>query len=195
MILDVCCGALKIYNGMADSLLETDELITIDKRKGDFSFKRDCNWGKSEVIVRPRVVADMRYLPFKDKSIKAIVCDPPHLDCTLESNLGIYYGSWDVSETVRTLRNANLEFSRVLEDNGFLLLKIMNERKNIFLTLLNQFTFFLPIQLKRPRGSFAKKKAEVDGALWLIGSKKPVSQPELEVMPQKVLCYSEIEKR
>jgi hypothetical protein len=162
MILDACCGSLKIYNGWYSKL--GDEFVTVDKRHGDFSFKRESNWGKSEVIVKPTVCADVRYLPFKEASFTGIICDPPHLKTSETSNLGIYYGSWDQYEAIRHLR--------VLTKDGFLLLKIMGDRKNIYLELLKHFNFFLPIQLKRPRGCFGKEKGEVDGALWMMGIHK-----------------------
>lgn len=196
MILDACCGSLKIYNGWFGNLGE--EFITVDKRHGDFSFKKEGNWGKSIVIVKPTVCADVRYLPFKDGVFSGIICDPPHLECSATSNLGIYYGSWSETDTIQHLRFMDPEFCRVLSDKGFLFLKIMGDRKNIYLELMKHFNFFLPIQLKRPRGCFGKSKGEVDGALWMIATKQvtpkettwEVVSPEEVVNPFQ-LCYSE----
>lgn len=187
LILDACCGSLKIYNGWFGNLGE--EFITVDKRRGDFSYKKASNWGKSEVIVKPTVCADVRYLPFKDGVFSGIVCDPPHLKCGEESNLGIYYGSWSEEDTVKHLRFMDPEFHRVLIGNGFLFLKIMADRKNIYLSLLKHFNFFLPIQLKRPRGCFGKTKGEVDGALWMIASRreKPAEIAWEVIPPEEVV--------
>jgi hypothetical protein len=200
MILDACCGSLKIYNGWFGNLGE--EFITVDKRHGDFSFKKEGNWGKSEVIVKPTVCADVRYLPFKDGVFNGIVCDPPHLECSATSNLGIYYGSWSETDTIRHLRLMDPEFDRVLTQSGFLFLKIMADRKNIYLTLLKHFNFFLPIQLKRPRGCFGRNKGEVDGALWMIANKRlapketvwEVIPPEEIVNPFMVFNSEKVEK-
>jgi SAM-dependent methyltransferase len=174
VILDVCCGSEKIYQGLQKNLHE--EFITVDLRRGDFSYEGRGSWSKSTISVNPIVLADMRFLPFRDGIFHGLVCDPPHLKLAKQSKLIAYYGSWDIYDAIRTVRLANAEFARVLEPNGFLLLKIMQDRKNIYIELLKAFTFFLPIQLKRPRGSFHNPKDEIDGALWLIGQvKKPLA--------------------
>lgn len=168
LILDACCGAMKIYNGYHTKLVENEELITIDKRRGDFSYD-----SSNKVIVKPTIVADIRHLPLKDGCVDAINCDPPHLDLGTnyeKSYLYCKYGSWTVDETVNHLRFMDGEFSRVLKDNGFLFLKIMGERKNIYQEMLKHFQFFLPIQVFRRLGKMDSPRM-MDGALWLIGFK------------------------
>jgi hypothetical protein len=177
IILDVCCGAMKIYNGYHTELVKNGTLISIDKRRGDFSYN-DAN----KVIVKPTIIADAKYLPIKDECVTAIVCDPPHFDLgTSCENSYLYckYGSWTVEETVSNLRSMDPEFARVLQVNGFLFLKIMSERKNIYQTLLKHFFFFLPIQVYRRRGN-----VEVDGAIWLHGFKlSQLPETTWEVVP------------
>jgi len=192
MILDACCGSLKIYNKWHKNI--GDDFISIDKRKGDFSYKYESNYAKSEIIIKPHVLADMRFLPFKEGCFDGIVCDPPHFDFKCETGFWAKkYGTWSDSELIRTLRAADPEFARVLKSNGFLFLKIMTERKNIYLELLRHFIFFLPIQLKRPRGAIAKNLPDVDSAVWYIGCKceerQKVSFPF--DMPLLAACESE----
>jgi len=179
LILDACCGSLKIYNGLVNSLMDSGEFITVDKRKGDFSYKSENNFCKNEVIVKPIVLADMRFLPFKEGAFSAIVFDPPHLKCGATSNMFMYYGSWSMEDAVRHLRFVDSEFSRVLSKNGFLFLKTMCDRKNLYREMLKHFQFFLPIQLKRPRGTYKSPKYDADGALWLIGYKVNFTSSEI----------------
>lgn len=195
MILDACCGGQKIYNGFADSIIKDGSLVSIDIRKGTFVAKREKGWCDNVVKVKPTIIADIKFLPFKDEVFSSIVFDPPHVKCGKTSILYAYYGSWDQTDAIRALRLVDPEFNRVLEEKGFLFLKIMCDRKNIYLELLRHFKFFLPIQLKRPRGSFKNPKPDADGALWLIGLKKLVTQPELEVMPQITVFNSEKKKK
>lgn len=167
MILDTCVGSEKIYQKWHKN--ENLTFIGIDIRKGDFSFQNETQYVITEVKVKPTVLADMRFLPFKDKSFDCIVCDPPHLKCGEKSFMNKSYGSWSQTDVIRTLRLANSEFARVLKQNGMLLLKIMRDRINTYKEMLKSFSFFLPIQLKRPRGSFKNPKGDVDGALWMVG--------------------------
>jgi len=50
MILDACCGSLKMYKGAVDSLIANGEFVTVDRRKGDFSYEGEKNWGIHHVI-------------------------------------------------------------------------------------------------------------------------------------------------
>jgi SAM-dependent methyltransferase len=179
LILDVCCGSEKIYQGYQKNL--GDSFIAIDIRKGDFSYKRKNDWATHKIIVEPTVLADMRYLPFKDESIDAIVFDPPHLKCGENSYSYAYYGSWSQSDTTKMTNLVNVEFSRVLKPDTFLFLKTMGDRREIYEALFKSFVFFLPMQLKRPRGTFKNPKPDADGAIWLIGCKKEKKQTDFSL--------------
>ena len=124
MILDTCCGAEKIYQGK-QSQLSDSKYITIDVRKGDFSYKSVGSIAETKIIVNPVVLADMRYLPFKNNIFDTIVCDPPHMDCGLTGFMGKAWGSWGQQETIDIMKMANVEFSRVLKSSGSLILKVM----------------------------------------------------------------------
>ena len=193
MILDACCGALKMYDGLVNDLFDSGEFITIDKRKGDFSYQRENDFCKHEIIVKPLVLADMRFLPFKDGSMDGIVCDPPHLKCGDKSYSFAYYGSWSQEDVLNNLRVVDPEFSRVLRDGGFLFLKIMNDRKEVYLGMLKHFSFFLPIQIKRRNGKFKDLKEYTDGAIWLIGYK--LKQPKITKLLAQLRLEAPLENR
>ena len=174
MILDACCGAMKMYDGWHKKL--GDELITIDIRKGDFSYYSPYGWnpqkqGFTEVIVRPTVKADMKYLPFRENIFDAVIFDPPHLDVGKGSNLDKLYGSWTRTECIKTLVAVNEEFKRVLKPRGFIIMKVRRKYFfSIFEPLLTNFCFFLPIE--RRSGAYHKKDGKHRRILWAIGQLK-----------------------
>jgi ubiquinone/menaquinone biosynthesis C-methylase UbiE len=175
MILDVCVGGEKIYQRWQENL--GDEFLSIDIRKGDYSYQTKASVAKVPVVVKPKVLADMKYLPFKDGSMDSIVCDPPHMDCGLTGFMAKAWGSWDQKETVATLKVANKEFSRVLKPHGTLILKIMPNLWPTYKKLLSNFIFFLPIQSVRAQGCMKPKELRF-AAFWAIGTNNP--QPNLE---------------
>jgi len=174
MILDATIGSRKIYRGLDKRI--NGELIGIDVRKGDFSIDEPTKWAKQEVIIKPTILADMKYLPFKAEAFHLIVFDPPHTEAGLNSWLYNYYGSWTEHERILTLRKANKEFARVLKQNGFLILKVMPDQLQLTEYLLNNFTFFLPIYTYRSRGSYSDPQGKQKGAIWAIGLKNPVKE-------------------
>jgi tRNA G10 N-methylase Trm11 len=169
LILDACCGAEKIYQSWNKGLGEN--FISMDIRKGDFSYTSENNWTRNKVVIKPTVLASMKALPFKDNVFDGIVCDPPHLKCGENSHMNKYYGSWSQTDIIRTMREANLEFARVMRSSATLVLKILPEQFPLYQTLLNKFCFYLPIYTKRLRGSMKNPKGEKDAALWAIGLK------------------------
>jgi len=170
MILDVCCGAEKMYHG-AQEALNDGKFITMDIRKGDFSFKTKASVAKVPVVVKPMILADMRYLPFKDDVFDVIVCDPPHMDCGLTGFSGKAWGSWNQRETIDIMKLADAEFSRCLRPRGTLILKVMADIMPRFQKMLKSFSFFLPIQTVRARGCMTSKESR-KAALWFIAIKE-----------------------
>lgn len=166
-VLDACCGLEKMYHGLQKGL--GDNFITIDIRKGDYSYK-SINHPK-KIIISPMIIAKMDSLPFKPGCFDIILCDPPHMNCGLTGFMGKTWGSWNHKETVTTMSLANIEFSRCLKPTGMLILKIMGDRKELYLQLLDRFMFFLPIQTIRARG-FIHTQQETEGAIWYIGIQK-----------------------
>ena len=146
MILDATVGAGSIYAGWNKKL--GDRLVGIDIRKGDFSYKFSANWSRNRIIVRPTVLADMKYLPFPDRLFEAVIFDPPHIAAGLTGWIGKRYGSWTQRTTIQTLRAVDKEFKRVLRPGGLLILKIIPRGFLLYETLLKNFIFFLPIQTR-----------------------------------------------
>ena len=183
MILDVTVGARKLYHGWDKNL--GDELIGIDIRKGDFSIEDEHHWAKAEVIIHPTVLADMRWLPFRENIFDCIIFDPPHMECGLTSWLGKYYGRWTQSESIQITRKANEEFKRVLRPRGLLVLKVMPKQFRTYEAVLKNFVFFLPITTYRARGAYGKEFRKQEGALWAIAQAKQLdflkSKGDLEV--------------
>jgi len=170
LILDACVGSAKMYKGR-EKLLK-DNFISIDIRKGDFSYKPEQTVAPIPIIIKPTILADMKYLPFKDKTFNVIICDPPHLIGNEKSFMCKEYGYWkNKNQRVSTFYKANIEFARVLKDNGMLILKIMPDQINSYEQLLTNFIFYLPIQTIRDRGCMSSKEAKL-AAIWLIGIKK-----------------------
>jgi len=158
-----------MYRGMIEGLINSSDFIPIDKRQGDFSY--DGERGRCNVVVKPKVLADMRFLPFIDGSMDAIFFDPPHAKFGTTSRYIKYYGSWSQEETIFHLRFVDLEFARVLHEGGFLFLKIMGDREEIYRGMLKHFSFICPIQLNRTRGSYKNPNGNIDGAIWWICQK------------------------
>lgn len=177
IVLDACVCAEKIYHGWQDKL--NGDFIGIDIRKGNFSHKYPSNYTEIKVIIKPTVLADMKFLPFQDSSIDSIVFDPPHMDCGLTGFMAKSWGSWTQSETIRTLRVVNDEFSRVLKVPGTIVLKIMPRSFPLYETLLKNFVFYLPIQTKRSIGAW-KNKQDREAALWAVGMKKDIAFASLD---------------
>ena len=166
MILDVCCGAEKIYHGAQENLND-GKFITMDIRKGDFSYQTKASVAKVPVVVKPMILADMRYLPFKDGVFDVIVCDPPHMDCGLTGFMAKAWGSWNQRETIDIMKLADVEFSRCLKPQGTLILKVMADIMPRFQKMLKSFTFFLPIQTVRAQGCMISKESR-KAELWYI---------------------------
>jgi len=166
LILDATLGSKRIYHGWDKKINEN--LVGIDIRRGNFSYKTKSMWTTTKVDIEPTVLADMTFLPFRDHSFNLIVFDPPHTEFGLNSFMNLVYGSWTQTHTIRTLRLCNEEFSRVLRPPGILILKVQPKSFPLYETLLKNFCFFLPIQTKRARGLFMKKEKEQDAALWAI---------------------------
>jgi len=167
-VLDVCCGAEKMYHGMQERL--AGDHITMDIRHGDDSYESE-NQTRLEITIDSDVIANMRAMPFKDGVFNVVVCDPPHMKCGLTGFMGKKWGSWNQQDTIDTMHIANTEFSRVLKIGGTLILKIMPDLVGRYEKMLTSFIFYLPIQTVRPNGRGMSKESR-NAAIWLIGVKR-----------------------
>ena len=169
MILDACCGALMMYHGWEKKL--GDDFVYIDVRKQETQdYGKIVVYKRAIKAIKPLILADMRYLPFKDGIFDAVIADPPHLDISLGAYMAMKYGSWKMRDIVRHMRAANVEFTRVLKPNGILLLKIMAEKFQVYEYLLSNFTFFLPIEYE----SKSHHSSETVG--WYVATLKAETQ-------------------
>lgn len=173
-ILDVCVGSEKIYCKMHKEL--GDNFLSIDIRHGNFSYQTKDAVSPTSIIVKPKVLADMRCLPFQDETIDFIVMDPPHLSCKTslnakESFMSKAYGSWSKKDISEIMQKANIEFNRVLKTNRCILIKVLPDDFETYKNLLIYFCFFIPIHTIRQRGCFNNKEAKA-AAFWCIGIKR-----------------------
>ena len=126
-----------------------DNFVYIDKRKGECG-----DYGKIHIYhdaiweIKPLILADLKFLPFKNGIFSAIIFDPPYLDASLSSFMAKKYGTWNQKETIEHLRAANEEFKRVLKPSGMLILKIFAKNFALYQVLLTNFSFFLPIEYR-----------------------------------------------
>jgi hypothetical protein len=121
MELDACCGYRHMWKEK-----DTSNVIFLDIRKR----------------VKPDIVADSRWLPFRDEVFDKIYCDPPHmirtdvrsiLESTKRGHSKIHaqyfdeYGVWTSrSSWISFLFRTNIEFSRVLKADGTLWYKLID---------------------------------------------------------------------
>ena len=116
--LDACCGFKNMWKGK-----DTSNVIFLDKRRE----------------VKPTILADARWLPFRDKVFDIIYCDPPHLIRSdaksiltrSPKSVGAKYlrkFGWfnSRSEWIVFLYRVNREFKRCLKDDGKLWFKLVD---------------------------------------------------------------------
>jgi len=120
-ILDACCGGRMFWFNK-----KHPNTIYVDIRKEEKGFiKYEKNYE-----VNPDIIADVQKLPFKEKSFKLIIFDPPHL---VNYNSGIMfqkYGSLN-NNYKDFLSNAFKELWRVLDDYGVINFKWNNQNVKI----------------------------------------------------------------
>ena len=119
-ILDACCGPKMMYKGLHRNFSQ-EEIVFMDIRKGVFPLDK---WHVPPVIVEPDILADIHKLPFRDKVFSLILFDPPHGSFGVAAYFGAKYGGLKPSEYVSLLIWANIEFARVLKDDGYVFAKI-----------------------------------------------------------------------
>ena len=120
MILDACCGPKMMYKGLHKQFSQ-DEIIFMDIRKGHFFYDLEK---KRPVNIEPDIMADLKHLPFRDSVFSLIMFDPPHGDFSIKSFFCNIYGSLRPQEYITLLIWANIEFARVLKDDGYIFAKI-----------------------------------------------------------------------
>jgi hypothetical protein len=179
LVLDACVGGALMYDGWQSNL--EDSFISIDIRKGSYTQTHDKRWSTKTLEVKPTLLADLKKLPFKNNVFDSIVFDPPHFACGINSFLRGYYGSWNQQEVKESLKAANLEFARVLKTNRSLLLKIMPTDLDLYLKMLSNFGFYMPMKTVRPAGICTGTRKEQNSAIFCLGIKKDVVRDPAEL--------------
>ena len=115
VILDACCGGRMFWFDK-----NHEHTLFMDKRKADKGhIKQQFNHS-----INPDIIADFTNMPFKDKSFKLVVFDPPHVKSLNENSITYKkYGSLIAQSWQSDLKNGFKECWRVLEDYGVLIFK------------------------------------------------------------------------
>ena len=113
-VLDVACGS---------------KIFWFDKNNSDVEF---CDirqvpyhefYPHRYIEIKPDTVCDFTALPFKDKTYKLVVFDPPHLEQVGDTSwMKLKYGRLD-GDWKSTIKKGFLECFRVLDDDGVLIFK------------------------------------------------------------------------
>lgn len=112
-VLDVCCGSRMFYFNKNDSRVSFNDIRQVDVKLCD---------GR-RLLVQPDTKYDFRKLPYKDKSFKLVVFDPPHLvkagnKSWLAQKYGVLPEDWG-----KYIKEGFDECWRCLDNGGILLMK------------------------------------------------------------------------
>lgn len=111
IILDACCGGRMFWWNK-----NNPNVLFLDKRKKPKGFMRT----RPSFEINPDIVGDFRNLPFKDKSFKMVVFDPPHTIRNKEEGgiIAERYGRLMLSTWEKDLALGFSECWRVLKSGG-----------------------------------------------------------------------------
>lgn len=73
--------------------------------------------------VEPQIIMDCTRTTFREKEFDLIVFDPPHVNVGANSDMTKSYGHFTSQQIRELIQGADLEFCRILKDEGFLLFK------------------------------------------------------------------------
>lgn len=113
-ILDVCCGGRMFWFNK-----KHPNAVYTDFRKRE---KGHCSHRKNHSI-EPDELVDFRSMPWKDKSYKLVVFDPPHIFGKETGNMTKQYGWLEKDSWQELIKSGFDECWRVLEDYGVLIFK------------------------------------------------------------------------
>lgn len=117
-ILDVCCGTKMMWFNK-----NHPNTIYVDIRKEEKGFIKE----QPNSEIKPDIQASFTNLPFKDKSFKLIVCDPPHIiGRRITGIITRKYGCLNPETWQDDLSKGFKEMWRVLDNYGVLILKWNN---------------------------------------------------------------------
>ena len=115
-ILDVCCGGKMFYFDK-----DNKSVLFCDKRYFETKFNKVG--GEGLFSVKPDMIVDFKFLPFKDESFYLVIFDPPHIIHGSKKSFMVQkYGKLD-KEFKINLAKGFKECMRVLKTNGTLIFK------------------------------------------------------------------------
>lgn len=113
-ILDACCGSKMFWFDK-----NNPNVVFCDKREVPYHEFYPNRY----IEIKPDIVCDFTHLPFKDKSFKLVVFDPPHLKQASEKSwIALKYGKLD-ENWPELIHDGFRECMRVLDDYGVLIFK------------------------------------------------------------------------
>lgn len=114
-ILDACCGPRHFWFNKTNP-----NVLFMDIRKEPKGFIA----ARPNREVNPDIIADFRKMPFKDKSFKLVIFDPPHLKAKkMTGTLMQSYGVLNKDTWKEDIKQGFKECYRVLENYGVLIFK------------------------------------------------------------------------
>lgn len=118
-ILDACCGSKMFWFDK-----NNENVVFMDNRE-----LTDTLCDGRQLTIKPDIIADFRNIPYKDKSFKLVVFDPPHLVKVGENSwLAKKYGKLNKDTWQEDIKQGFDECMRVLDDYGVLIFKWNEEQ-------------------------------------------------------------------
>jgi len=173
MILDATAGNRTMWKHK-----NTESIIYIDMQR--------------KLTLKPTILTLNTLTPFRDRQFDTIFYDPPHMYGSKEGYQPAYwskkkkyaqehvpfaftYYGWDAYQTwgqlLRHIHDAQMEFTRILKDDGLLFLKWCELVKSIdrVLTIFDKWTELMRLYVKSPTHTASTKQT-----FWIIMQKKKV---------------------
>ena len=155
MILDATCGTRGTWYDKYN-----EDTVYLDRR---FIKNGKTRHGRNLKII-PDIVADNRFLPFKDGIFDMVYYDPPHIIENKEKGqLQQLYSVLKPGEWVQSIYKATREFLRVLKMGGFVVFK-WSERDRSLSRVINMF----PSELKRLFGTASRISSKGFKTWWIV---------------------------
>lgn len=120
-ILDACCGSRMFWFDK-----KNEETLFMDIRQESYQIYN------KKIDVKPDVIGDFRYMPFKNETFHMVVFDPPHLLWAgSNSIMKSAYGQLNKDTWQEDLILGFEECMRVLKPNGTLIFKWSDAQINV----------------------------------------------------------------
>ena len=128
MILDATCGLKQMWFQK-----DAKDVVYLDRRHNKIEYN-----GEFKGTINPNIIADNRFLPFKNECFDMVLFDPPHF---ITNSIGLYetiFSFYKPITWVAEMSDSIKECFRVLKINGFLVFK-WGEKYKTLKIVLNMF--------------------------------------------------------